>query len=48
VERHQEDDFGAFATDPGAFSPATVRFCVLRVEGNLEDLAKAVYDSARA
>jgi hypothetical protein len=47
-ERHGADDFGSFRDDPGQFAPANVRFCVLRIEGTLDDLAKAVYEKARS
>jgi hypothetical protein len=48
AHRHGADDFGAFRQDPSQFAPALVRFCLLRVEDNLDDLAKAVYDKARS
>lgn len=43
-----EDDFGTFKENPGAFAPARVRFLVLTVDGALDELAKAVYERARA
>jgi hypothetical protein len=48
VERHGAADFGAFREDPNQFAPASVRFCLLRVEGRLDDLARAVYERARS
>jgi hypothetical protein len=45
-ERHGINDFGSFREDPGQFEPACVRFCLLRVDGTLEDLANAVYERA--
>ena len=41
-------DFGTFRDSPGQFAPARVRFALLVVDGNLEDLAKAVYEKARS
>lgn len=48
ADRRGTDDFGTFKEDPNQFAPATVRFSILTIEGNLEDLATAVYTAARA
>jgi hypothetical protein len=47
ADRHGADDFGAFLDNPSQFAPASVRFCLLRVEGSLDDLARDVYEQAR-
>lgn len=47
ADRHGADDFGTFLGDPAQFAPACVRFCLLRVEGSLDDLARDVYEQAR-
>lgn len=47
-DRLGANDFGAFRDDPGQFDSATVRFSILTIDDNLEDLATAVYEAARA
>ncbi len=47
VNRHGANDFGRFRDDPDQYSPATVDFCVARVDGTLEQLAGDVYVRAR-
>lgn len=46
-DRRGNSDFGTFQSDPGQFSPALVRFCLLVVGQSLDDLASAVYERAR-
>ena len=48
VDRHGSGDFGCFRSDPIAYAPAEVAFCLVRIEGTIEALAKAVYGRARA
>jgi len=48
VDKHGTDDFGCFRSDPSAYTPAEVAFCLVRVDGTIEALAQAVYDRARA
>lgn len=45
---HGADDFGCFRTSPDQYPPATVHFCLARIEGTLEALAQDVYTKARA
>ncbi|MBS4010029.1 MAG: hypothetical protein KGZ72_04655 [Roseovarius sp.] len=42
------DDFGCFRADAGRYDPATVRFIVVVIEEELDELSEAVYSSARA
>lgn len=44
---HRDTDYGIFANDPGSLAPATVRFCLVRLPEELDDLAEAVYRRAR-
>lgn len=48
VDRHAASDFGCFRDNPDEYEPATIRFCIARIEGSLEDLAAAVYNKARS
>jgi len=47
-DKHGADGFGAFRTDPTAYAPAHVAFCLVRIEDTIEALAQAVYQQARA
>ncbi|MFM9458171.1 hypothetical protein [Streptomyces europaeiscabiei] len=47
MERYKETDFGCFKESPEEYSPAQVRFLVLRIPGTLEDFADRVYARAR-
>jgi hypothetical protein len=47
VDRHGEDDFGCFKETPQEYSPAQVRFLILRIPGTLEEFANRVYARAR-
>ncbi|WP_158716997.1 hypothetical protein [Streptomyces rimosus] len=47
VDRHEDTDFGCFREAPGEYSPAQVRFIILRVPGSLEEFANRVYARAR-
>jgi len=47
-DKHAAGDFGAFRADPSTYAPAEVAFCLVRIEGSIEDLASAVYEKARA
>jgi hypothetical protein len=47
-DRRSASDFGTFRENPDEFAPARVRFILLVIEGTLDDLARAVYERARA
>lgn len=44
----REQDYGVFRDDPDLFAPAPVRFCLIRLGEPLDELARAVYERARA
>jgi hypothetical protein len=44
---HQDSDYGVFESDPESVTPATVRFSIVRIGGEIDDLASAVYNLAR-
>jgi hypothetical protein len=44
---HQDNDCGVFETDPDSVAPATIRFSVVRIAGEIDDLANVVYNLAR-
>jgi hypothetical protein len=46
-EQHGANDYGVFLDQPDEFAPASIRFCLLRIEGSFESLAEAVYRGAR-
>jgi hypothetical protein len=46
-DKHGSEDFGVFRTDPSAYDPAQVAFCVVRIDSTIEGLAQAVYERAR-
>ena len=45
---YTRNDFGCFETDPDQFAPANVDFVILRLPGDIEELASNVYARARA
>lgn len=45
--RHRDTDCGIFEDDPGSVSPATVHFCAIRLDHEIDVLANAVYELAR-
>lgn len=47
ISVYQETDPGCFRDDPDSFSPATVRFCVVRVGEPIVGLATDAYAAAR-
>jgi hypothetical protein len=47
AHRHRDTDCGVFETDPSSVEPAMIRFSVVRVRDDLEDLANQVYRLAR-
>jgi hypothetical protein len=48
ADRHGANDFGAFRSDPSAFDPVHIAFCLVRIDGTIEALSQAVYQQARA
>lgn len=48
VDRYATTDFGSFRLSPGDYPPALIAFCIARIAGTLEQLAKDVYTKARA
>jgi hypothetical protein len=44
---HQDSDCGIFEQAPESIAPANVRFCVVRLARELDELAQAVYETAR-
>jgi hypothetical protein len=46
-DRHGVGDFGAFRDDPSTFDPASIAFCLVRIEGTIEALSQEVYRRAR-
>jgi len=47
ANRHGPGDFGSFKQNPAQFDPADVRFCLLRVPGDLDEFSRSVYEKAR-
>lgn len=47
VDKHGADDFGCFIEAPEEYSPAQVRFLILRIPETLEAFAERVYARAR-
>ncbi|MFI0035461.1 hypothetical protein ACH4NS_08245 [Streptomyces mutabilis] len=47
MDKYGADDFGCFKEAPEEYSPAQVRFSIIRIPGTLEDFAERVYARAR-
>lgn len=47
VSKYNEKDFGCFRAEPDEYSPAEIRFLILRIPGTIEEFADRIYKRAQ-